>query len=345
MTRPTIATWLYAEMPGAESTYPNVVGVGASSSLQFQAVYWRCVAVFFATSVRCNPDARHVLLSNVPRAPTVDGLDLGAFLEDLGVEAVVVPFTYAPPAGYFGSWGNQFYVFDLIRWLSENVERDEVAFLLDSDCLWVRPVGAFERAVREHGLLTYEVPIPPEEVQNGLSRRQAGAIYADLGAPAEDPPYIGGEVFAATGADAQRVVAELNPLWDALLERHREGKDKFNEEAQALSFIYHKLRYPTDTAAPFIRRIWTTLFDTATALPADLDLTVWHLPSEKRYGIRRLFPEVMDRRSTFWSVPIGAPFVAYLGRKMGVPRRSPQKLARDLAVAIPRKIRQTLGRS
>ena len=187
--------------------------------------------------------------------------------------------------------------------------------------------------------------MPPETVQNGLSRREEGAIYADLGAPADDPPYIGGEAFAATGAAAARVVAELEPLWRALLARHRAGEAKFNEEAQALSFVYHKLGYAAGTANPFVRRIWTTLFYDGGAVPADLDLTVWHLPSEKRYGLRRLFPEAVDPHSAFWSVSLGPPFVRYLAEKMGIPRRSLLKMALDLSTALPHKVRLKLRRA
>ena len=44
------ATWLYAEREGEESVYPQVGG--RSSSTWFQAVYWRCVAIFFASAAR-----------------------------------------------------------------------------------------------------------------------------------------------------------------------------------------------------------------------------------------------------------------------------------------------------
>lgn len=63
----TLATWLYADPEGSESRYSQVEG--RSSSADFQAVYWRCVVLFFATSVRHNPDARHLLYTNVSVPP------------------------------------------------------------------------------------------------------------------------------------------------------------------------------------------------------------------------------------------------------------------------------------
>ena len=134
-----IATWLYAEQVGEESAYPQVGGV--SSSPAFQAVYWRCVALFFATSIRHNPAARHLLYTNLDGVPHVDGFDLPAFLDRLGVEVVQVPFTYQPPPGYYSAWRNQFYVFDLIQDLARRSMPDDA-------CLLKTPTG-FDVSVRE----------------------------------------------------------------------------------------------------------------------------------------------------------------------------------------------------
>ena len=42
-----------------------------------KAVYWRCTAVFYASSLVHNPDARHVFYTNGP-LPVVDGFDIAA---------------------------------------------------------------------------------------------------------------------------------------------------------------------------------------------------------------------------------------------------------------------------
>jgi hypothetical protein len=101
-----VCTWLYAESQGDESSYPQVRG--RPSSEAFQAIYWRCVAVFFGTSVRQQHDVRHLLFTNVETIPTVDGVDVGALLERLGVEIVRRPLEHATPTHHYPEWRNQF---------------------------------------------------------------------------------------------------------------------------------------------------------------------------------------------------------------------------------------------
>ncbi|HEX8299782.1 MAG TPA: hypothetical protein VF594_11530 [Rubricoccaceae bacterium] len=349
---PTIATWLYAESADEQSHYPQVVGKGAPSSARFQAVYWRCVALFFATSQRQNPGARHVLYTNADRVPSVDGHDLGALLERWGVEVVRLPYTFQPPEGYFGAWRNQFYVFDIIRDLAARLEDDEVGLVLDSDCVWVRPGERLVAATRRAGALTYDLGIDPDEVQNGLSQTDARALYAEVLAalgldrppPEAAPAYIGGELISATGATLRTLDALADPLWDEMLRRHAAGLPRFYEEAQALSFLYYALGILDGTANAYVRRIWTMLLKGDDARSPDLGLTVWHVPAEKRYGIPRLFAEAMKPESLFWTSEPGALFRHYVGRSLGIPRRTAGKLARDLPAAFRDKARARFGR-
>jgi|GEM_PF-125306 len=337
--RTYLCTWMYGDAPGEESVYPQVAGV--SSAPAFQEVYWRCVAIFFASSARHNPEARHLLFTNVSAVPTVDGLDLAAFLDGLGVEVVPLPLTYHTPEGYYGAWRNQFYVFDAVAHLAGRLADDDRCVLLDSDCVWVRSADALAEAVAREGALTYDIGLRPGWPQNGLNREEMGAIFSELlpERPVASPLYFGGEIFAATGRETRRVAAEILPLWETLLARHRAGRPKLNEEAHALSFVYHKLGYGAGTADPFIKRIWTTLLYESDAAASDLDLTVWHLPAEKRFGLRRMYDDVRDPASAFWQTPTGPAFRRYAGAVLGVPRRSPAKLVRDVATAVREKRR------
>ena len=344
MPSTTLSTWLYAEAPGEESVYPQVVGQGAPSSTRFQAVYWRCVAVFFASSARQSPDARHVLVTNVEAVPAVDGHDLSAFLAGLGVDVVTRPYTFQPPDGYFGAWRNQFYVFDVVRYLAEGLAPDDVAMVLDSDCVWARPAERMAAMTRRHGALTYDLGLPPDAELHGLTLPQMRVLYGELAgeAPATEPPYIGGELIAATGATLAEIDRRADALWAEMLRRHAAGLPKFNEEAQALSYLYHALGIAYGTANPYLRRIWTTLLKGNDTRDPDLDLTVWHVPGEKRYGLRRLFDEAMDRSSPFWGLGGGA-WRRHVSGALGIPRRPPSKLARDLPVALRDKLRERLG--
>jgi len=336
----TISTWLYAEAPGEESVYPQVIGHGAPSSTRFQAVYWRCVAVFFASLARHDDAAARLLYTNVNRVPTVDGHDLAAFLDRLGVEVVTLPYTFQPPEGYFGAWRNQFYVFDVARHLAGLLVDDAVGMVLDSDCVWARGPVRMAAMTRRHGALTYDLGLPDGGDQNGLSLDDMAALYADLdGVPPEaPPPYIGGELIAATGDVLRQLDARVDTLWAEMLRRHRAGRPKFNEEAQALSYLYHALGVAYGTANPYLRRIWTTLLKGDDARGPDLDLTLWHVPGEKRFGLRRLFTEAMDTASPFWTLD-GEAWREHTAGRIGLPKRSLAKLASDLPVALRDKLR------
>jgi hypothetical protein len=326
-----VCTWLFAESEGDESTYPQVHG--RSSSQAFQATYWRCVALFFASSHRHHPHAKHLLFTNVENLPSVSGVDMGVLLERLGIEVVRLPLTFATPQGHFHAWRNQFYVFDITAYLAQRVADRDAILLLDSDCVWIRNADAIHEALDRDGLLTYVISFPIDWIESGLTREDMRAISSDLLRREVRNPleYCGGEFLAATGAELRRLQSEVVTTWNELLARYADGKKVFNEEAQLLSHVYEKLGCPLGNGNPFVRRIWTGSFGAFnTALPYDLGLVVWHLPLEKKFGIRRLFPAVADPASRLWSTVVGDELRDYLGANLGVPRNDFLKSLRDL---------------
>lgn len=323
-----IATWIYCDSVGEESEFGQVSGL--SSTPEFQAVYWRCVVVYFATSLRNNPKANHLLFTNVSQVPDLGDFKTGEFFAANGIKVVSLPFTYQTPVGYFGAWRNQFYIFDILKYLSTHCNQEDIYLILDSDCVWVNSADKIISEIEKYGLLTYEPSQPFDEVINGLNRLDMKKIYEELNQTTltEAPIYFGGEWFGAKGREIKRVSAEFEPLWEILLKRFENHQPKFNEEAHVLSYIYHKLGYPVRTANPYFKRIWTSskLYD---ASPEDLNLDIWHVLSEKVYGIKRLFTDVRNPHSQFWNVPTGKPFLEYMARYLGIPKRTPQKIILD----------------
>jgi hypothetical protein len=357
-----ICTWIYLDSPEESSEYPQV---GKKSHLaDFQKVYWKCVAVFFALSTQFNPQRRHLLFSNKTLAeiPVIDGFDLQGFLKDKNVEVVTLPLTWQTPEGYFGKWRNQFYIFDILQFIEkqrsddssssersikkdetkrpddlESSDRKEPAFIiLDSDCIINRPLDTLFAAIRKHGLLALPMPYSETHNINGVTREEMGKIYAELDrnagslsaqhaeldrnadslsaqpSPGEAPVYYGGEIFAATLPVIRQINAIAPGVWQNMLERHRAGKPKLNEEAHFLSYCYHKTgRF--GSLEGFIKRIWTSPHY-SNVQPEDANLPIWHLPSEKTGGIALIFKQltVGGRR---WTVD-------ELGGYLGVPKRS-----------------------
>jgi hypothetical protein len=126
----------------------------------------------------------------------LDGVDLDALLNRLDVRTERVAFTYAPPADYHPAWRNQFYVFNLIERLAETAAQDEVCFLFDSDCFWVRSADAFAQQVEQDGLASYVLDIPADYPQHGLTREQMAVLFAELdGTDRRSPPPISAEKY------------------------------------------------------------------------------------------------------------------------------------------------------
>lgn len=339
MAELTIATGMCCDTAGEESVYPQVDGV--SSSQRFQLVYWRCAVVFFASSVRHNPYARHVLYTNASHIPNIGTFSTAEFLQSLGVEIVLLPFEYAPPAGYYNRWRSTFYLFDIIRHLADTVSDGDRVLVHDTDCLFIKPADALCDAIDRYGVLTYDCKLSPEEDINGLSRLQLGEIYKELGElemPA--PPHFGAEIFAAEADDLRHVAREIEALWEINLSRFADGKPHFNTEEHFLSYIYNKLGYRAGTANPFISRIWTG-FHYRTTSESNFDLSVWHVPAEKKYGIRRLFEQARRRDSHFWKVATGDDFARYAASYLGIPASSALKRSLDAFDALKARILAT----
>lgn len=334
-----ICTWLFADSVDEETAHYQVRG--RSSSEEFQAVYWRCVAVFFATSVRQHPSARHILFTNQAAPPVVDGVDVASLLETLGVEIVELPLTFVTPPGYYPEWRNQFYVFDILEHLGSRLGPEDAAVLLDSDCVWVSSASPIERALARDGALTYVVTYEPDWKINGLTRREMSQIAAEvLGHDVPDSLiYCGGELVATTGRELARLLPELRSVWSEMLARYSRGERVFHEEGHMLSFAYYALGYPVGNGDPFIRRIFTdSITGENNVSRHDDGLVIWHVPLEKRLGIRRLYAQVVDRRSSFWSLSANGDLRRHLGAFLGVPHSDTSKRVRDLA----RRLEDTL---
>jgi hypothetical protein len=307
-----------------------------SSSTEFQAIYWRCIVVFFATSKQRNPNCRHVLFANCP-APVVDGIDIGSILTRYGVEIVLLPISYRIPRTKFGSFGNQFYILDIIKYAASSALSRLV--VLDSDCVWLRGADALGHAIDCYGILAYDLGLPASQIENGIAVGDLPTLGSALGFPARRSPsvYAGGEVFAATREACRDLVPMIEALWLNNLSALARGEPSLNEEAQFLSVLYLHRGIAMDTANPFLRRIWTT-FRHRDGRPSDLDLTIWHLPAEKKTGFSSLYPIVLDPNSLFWTGGETSNR-ALLANSFGIPRRSARKLVIDLAVKLAEKRR------
>jgi hypothetical protein len=287
-----ISTWICLDEVGEESSYPQVGG--DSSAAGFQAVYWRCVFCFFFYSIRHNPTYSYYLFVNQELdSLEVDGVEVIRSLQELGVKISFVPFTYKLPIGYYGSWRNQMYEFDVFKYCLRHFGDDDMLLLLDSDCIITKPLDGLFQLCSENGCLTYKLSLPETYVMNGITRLDMKELYEILlgRSISEVPDYHAGE-FAMFTIKALKIIMEkLDSAFLCMLDRFSQGMPvKFNEEAQFLSYLYYANGISGGEANSYIKRLWNAAaFYNIT--PNDRNLHIWHVPAAKKAGIPKLFSE------------------------------------------------------
>ena len=334
MTSNILSTWIVNDSESERSFFPQA-GRMNSDNPAVHEMYWRCVLNFYACASRSNPDGdvHFILFTNRP----VDER-YRAQLAALQVEIVIVPLNHLPPAGYFGSWRNQFYILDILEYLAKR-PGDFSCAVLDSDCIVLRPLAKmFEEIERQEALL-YIIDYRETAKINGLSREDMKVIFEEFDkAPTSSVPnYYGGEFFAATRSAIVKMNKLAETVWQDCLERAAQGRMRFNEEAHLLSYLYFHFGFKPRTGNAFISRLWTQ-FGYINVKPSDIDLPIWHLPGEKRFGLRRLYKEAQCKDSWFWTQNPDEPWRRRIGRLVGVPRNSVGKQIFDITERIRARV-------
>jgi len=335
-----ISTWIYIDAKGEESEYPQVGS--DSSATEFQNVYWRCVALFFIRARKFNPSTKLVLFTNLEETllPTVDDCRLQTIFTENDVEIHTVPAQCLPPKDYYQGWRNQFYVFDIIRYLSDGVfdDKDKLV-VLDSDCLWISSADPIWEILEEYRWPNYIYDYSEDHLINGISRRELGRLYATFsGRKISDiPNYSGGEILSVQTEILPKILKSFDTLWQQLLKAHANGESKFNEEAHALSYIHFLLNEEGEGKLnTVIKRMWTDGNSYRNIKPGDEKLPLWHLPAEKRLGFQKLFELTMTPRSRFHSLSLEEEKIL-LAKIMGVVERKPS-LVRKIASKMKRLV-------
>jgi len=321
-----IATSLCAGSAGDRSDYPQLGGLRAGRR---RRSFWKCVAVFFASGRRCNPDAELMLFTNDRKPPVIDGVNVGSLLAGWGVSIVQTPFTFMPPRHASGSFRNTYFKLDAVKALG--AYRDDFVMHLDADCLWTRPGDKLRRYAESDRLTLYAVygrPGPAEKAGD-LTGHEMAALYRriDPGYPESAPVRFGGELIAGRGEWFAEIDSQLTDVFAGLVQRSRRepprfanGRTVFDGEEYLSCFVLNKFwgsRW--QDAAEYVKRIWdTNVYSNAS--PDDLGKTVWHMPAEKQRGFPLLFREVVSPDSEFFHVPLDR-FAAYLGEFVGIPER------------------------
>lgn len=340
-----ICTWLCADEKGEESRFPQTGKL--SSSQNHQDIYWRCLILFFITSRRFNKSEKHVLFTNVKRLPVVDGRRMSVVLEALEVEVVFTDFKYKTPKGYYGSFQNQFYEFSILEQIASFNSNDKDLYLvLDSDCIFLKPVQDLFNEAASSGFISFEDHVAPDYVINGLSRNDLKDIYQDLLQTKldETPSYHLGEFLLCSVENMKRFYGDFKQLWPQLLQRHENGMKKFNEEAHTLSYLYFKNGYRASASERYMKRIWTNPLFYRNVEQSDTSLSIWHLPAEKTFGLFRLYDLFLNQYNNYGLDLSHGCYTSLVQRSLGVPHLSMRMKFQYYALSYYRALKKRFDR-
>ena len=329
-----IATWLYLEGVDEGGRYPQVKGKSSSSS--FHDIYKRCLVTFFLSAKSANPSARLILFSNLNLQNSNRTIDKKVInlLKNAGVEFLQLEYTFQPPARQ-KNWRNQFFVLDVLQFLASDTDLNDLCLVLDSDIVFsgIDSAGNFWEDLQKNGYLNMIPIINRDEIINGLSLNNLVDISLKLGHENKKIEYAGGEFIALRGDKLQEVNFIAKNQWLKYRELISNDEIPLMEEAHFLSIVYSALSFNFGDADKYIKRIWTQAFHYENRTNSDLHLIFWHLPAEKRFGIRRIATKHLKNPELIWPVYRSEGWKKYVSQ-LGIRENSMMKIINDISRSV-----------
>lgn len=311
--------------------YPQLKDINAKER---RLIYWKCTYLFFASSIRFNPKAQHILYTN-ERNDAIDGkIDLKKKLIDLGVEIRYHDFSYfKPPNGYSNTFKNAFYKLDVIQKLGE--QSGVNCILLDTDCVWIKSAESINQVFEQNDSILLYDPYTSENpsvrptnlTKDNMPKTEVCKVYQmiDENYPSIEPRVFGGELIGGSSENLRKVAEMLSVSFIHILQKFSaekqlpkfpNGKNIFSGMEYWSSMVYNQLPMPWIDAKIYTRRIWTA-FSLNEVRKEDLNLTIWHLPAEKDKGIPLLYRKALNPNSKFWTLS-NQDFIKYTSQYLGI---------------------------
>lgn len=291
--------------------------------------------VFFTTASVFSPSSELVLVINSAGWTAVGDYRRERWSE-LGVRVLHTENHHKVDPEIWKSWQNQFFIIDALRALSEEYSDGSSVVLLDSDCVIVDSLEGLDMHIQESLLVLYPTSYAMDDDVNGVrvSELQAMATRFALESrrnwTPRDVPYYGGEFLGVRGdciVDAARLLEEA---FEWMKNQAMSGNSFPREEAHLMSIALPMLQL-SGGGEEYIRRLWTQPWRFRNVREDDRKLPIWHLPAEKRTGLRRLAkPSMLSRIRRQYGDNCSKRL--RLARELGLTENNFWKWARDLAI-------------
>ncbi|MBI5230788.1 MAG: hypothetical protein HY876_01345 [Coriobacteriales bacterium] len=328
-------TLAIAYTPAGKADSPNLkVGMRKDPYTQFVSL----ITVCMASAHRWNSDLRLIVVTT-PDAVERISKDLPS---SLPVQVLGTQFSHRPPIDFYPAFNASLFTLDAMEVLADTLHQDDRILMVDPDTVTLRPLDDVFSAIPTHGVLAYDAHFPLTESSQGLTGEAAVALHAQI-APdgsASDYRHYGGELYGFQPGTWTELAPHVQLAWDFALRRHHCGL------APAMVTEEHILNYalrflPTKLANPYIRRIWTAP-SYYTAISADSELWIWHLPAEKTRGLAKLAQSATRESSWFWTSH-AEEWNRRTGRICAVTQRTFSRRAADRGRSTVRKALKRLS--
>ena len=252
-------------------------------------IYYKCLVVLFLSLRRVYRDQRLVLISDQKLPPFYSDC-----LDCLTVEQIIITPTLT---NLSSSFPGCLFTLSLLERFREfvDVQRDDLLVILDPDCVIRAGFDDFLLGLGDNRIGAYSIDYPLDRIVNGYTRNSLGQICSDIFNKGGVAPikYYGGEFFAFPVQLLDLVNSRVKQvvLW---IEENGESSNSITEE-HVLSLVLNALpeRYLVVDAARIIKRVWTS-FKFRNVTGQEELLRIWHLPAEKKRGLRKVFEDAIS---------------------------------------------------
>lgn len=295
-------------------------------------VYWKNAATLCCSSIRLNPEKKHIIYTNDKNTVFINKSNLYHMLSEINIEVRHLPFRlFKPPVGSSRRFKNVFYRYEILKHLGlEN----NPSIVLDSDSIWTCRSETLDQLMFSDCLLlqdTYQRTNKPYSKEpHNLSMIDMGNLFRRINPsyPEPAPVWYGGEVIGGTGRVLKLFAEQAEEIFTYFVKNFINGKNfiasngvtVFDSSEFVFCYVSNSGLFKiVDLYNKFSKRIWT-LQHINNVSPDDIKITIWHLPGEKNLGLSLLFEEICKKDSQFWTTKPEI-FNEYLGQFVGVPER------------------------
>lgn len=270
----------FVDMPAKQN--PNVKSWGSSSEIYLRSAY-----VALSSFSRWNQGWTLVFAT-----PSELPAKWSELYRLLGVEVRLIPFRHEPPEGFTKTFAGSLYLLDAL----ENCEFSDFLVLLDPDVLTTGRLNTLS-PMKKNAVSAIEIPLENDGLINGLAVQEALELHANLGSQTKRYTHFGGEFYGIPKNLQPTLKRLVEEAWSLSLTRFAEKRPHFTTEEHILSYALSQV--DVSPRPDLVRRIWTS-YGYQNIVGDEYRVPLWHLPSEKQRGLKRLFKLAMNGSSWYW---------------------------------------------